>query len=122
MEDFNISKFGMKPRSVETFHGMVPQLWGRLSALHPARLGNWDCQDARNWRILPSQLSALHQPQSQGICKPKIPWHQPEGLLRRQTHKLAGSVVLETCLDSIGNWSKMEILLWNILISMNGIS
>lgn len=35
IEDFNISKFGMKPRSVESFHGMMPQLWGSQSASPP---------------------------------------------------------------------------------------
>lgn len=35
IEDFNISKSGLKPRSVECFHGMMPQFWGSLSASPP---------------------------------------------------------------------------------------
>lgn len=35
IEDFNISKFGMKLRSAESFHGMMPQFWGSLLASPP---------------------------------------------------------------------------------------
>lgn len=35
IEDFNSLKFGMKPRSVESFHGMMLLFWGSLLALPP---------------------------------------------------------------------------------------
>lgn len=107
----------MKPRSVESFHGMLPQFWGSLLASPPHV---WGIEIAKK-----PQSGGSFLPSPQHSVKPKA--KQPVSSRSPRTSQMAvqkrtaGSFVLETCLDSIGNWSKMEILLWNILISVNGI-